>query len=99
MEVDLLAGLLAPLVEHDRSLLAPMRAEWLLRDKAHATQILMRHLAAAVHRERPAFTVVDPESDAEVCFLFSTILVVECSYFQVKMCTLLNPYTVSMVAT
>lgn len=61
-----LAALLAPLVEHDRALLAGRRAEWLRRDWLMATQVLLRHLAVAVHRERPQFTLVDPDANDEV---------------------------------
>eukprot|EP00892_Ulva_mutabilis_P003853 jgi/Ulvmu1/183/UM001_0187.1 len=63
LQVHALAALLAPLVEHDAALLTVQRRAWLQRDRMHATQVLLRHLAAAVHREQPRFTLVDPDGN------------------------------------
>lgn len=66
MQAHLLASLLQPLVESDCSLLEPHRKAWLRRDRLFATRMLLRHLAAAVNRERPQFTLVDNHATDEV---------------------------------
>lgn len=63
LQVHTLAALLAPLVEHDRALLTTQRRGWLRRDRLRATQVLLRHLAAAVHREQPQFTLVESDGN------------------------------------
>lgn len=85
MQVHGLATLLAPLVEHDRALLAGQRRAWLRRDRMMATQVLLRHLAVAVHRERPKFTLVDPEAndavrltDVTICSGVDFVVFVSC---------------------